>query len=70
VENLVKQDRDLKKANEIVQESADKNGKQPEITPERIQRVKKAFKPTWLEEQIANEGQVMEKPSEKGRKSS
>jgi hypothetical protein len=24
----------------------------PEISPERIQRMKRAFKPTWLQEQI------------------
>ena len=26
--------------------------KAPEISPERIQRMKRAFKPTWLQEQI------------------
>ena len=68
MENQTKQDR--KRDIEIVQQSTDKNGKQPEITPERIQRVKKAFKSTWLEEQIASEVQGAEGPSEKSRKSS
>jgi hypothetical protein len=39
--------------------------KKPEISAERIERMKKAFKPTWLHEQINSNGGKTAGPSVK-----
>jgi hypothetical protein len=44
------------KVQETTQNDDRQEVKTPEISPERIQRMKRAFRPTWLHEQIESEG--------------
>ena len=54
MENQVKQKHEKKKSgDEMVPRQAEIIEKKPEVTADRIQKVKKAFRSTWHEGQIA-----------------
>lgn len=50
---------------EIVRIEEKPEPKTPEVSPERIERMKRAFKPTWLHEQINSESKS---PGSNGKK--
>jgi hypothetical protein len=42
---------------QMIQKADDKSqDKTPDISPERIERMKKAFRPTWLQDQLSPNG--------------